>query len=390
MPFFSTVGVQAGWSKNHRHLSKKALQPSFLCEIADAIIIMNWSQLRAGKTTLVFMQVLLWSVFYLLLLLYTTHKWTNTWFGLLNGTIATVFYLLAAYGNASWLIPSFLKRGKTFLYFTVSIVFIAALVFTRMYLEYVILQPLHKTFYGLSWAHFSFDCITLLLAFLFGALLRVTLNYLALLKQKEELVSRQVASELNLLKAQVQPHFLFNTLNNIYSLSQSGSPHAPVMIAKLSDLMRYFIDDSPKDKIPLSTELEFIENYLELEQIRMLHPLHVDIQVDGEVKDIKIPPMLLMPFIENVFKHGVDKTEQNNVLEANLVARDGRLLYKVVNSLHGENGSCISKGFGLTNLRKRLELLYPGRFEMSARRQDHHFIAELQIPYDAHTLPDRG
>ena len=116
-------------------------------------------------------------------------------------------------------------------YFTVSIVFLGVLVISRMYLEYLILMPLHKTFYGFTWAHFSFDCITLLVAFLFGALMRVALNYLALLKQKEELVSRQVATELNLLKAQVQPHFLFNTLNNIYSLSQSGSAQAPAMIA---------------------------------------------------------------------------------------------------------------------------------------------------------------
>lgn len=351
---------------------------------------MKWSQLIGGRTALILMQVLLWTVFYLLLLLYTTHKWTNTLFGVLNASIATVFYLLASYGNASWLIPSFLKRGKVAAYFIISIVFLALLVAARMYLEYVALMPLHKTFYSFTWAHFSFDCITLLVAFLFGALLRVALNYLALLKQKEELVSRQVASELNLLKAQVQPHFLFNTLNNIYSLSQSGSPQAPAMIAKLSDLMRYFIDDSPKDKVPLSTELEFIENYLQLEQIRMRHPLRVNIQVDGNISDIKVPPMLLMPFIENVFKHGIDKTQQNNVLHANLHVRNGTLVYKVVNSLHGENGTCISKGFGLTNLRKRLELLYPGRFGMDTRKQDHHFIAELQIPYDAHTLPDRG
>lgn len=351
---------------------------------------MNWPQLRTGKTALVFMQVLLWTVFYLLLLLYTTHKWTNSLYGVLNGTIATVFYLLASYGNATWLIPSFLRRGKVLGYFIISIVFLGILVVSRMYLEYLILMPMHKTFYGFTWAHFSFDCITLMVAFLFGALMRVALNYLALLKQKEELVSRQVATELNLLKAQVQPHFLFNTLNNIYSLSQSGSAQAPEMIAKLSDLMRYFIDDSPKDKVPVATELEFIDNYLQLEQIRMLHPLHVNIEVDGNMSEVKIPPMLLIPFIENVFKHGIDKTQPNNELHANLRVCEGKLVYKVVNSLHGENGKCISKGFGLVNLRKRLELLYPGHFEMNTRKQDDHFIAELQIPYDAHTLPDRG
>ncbi|HEY0678420.1 MAG TPA: histidine kinase, partial [Chitinophagaceae bacterium] len=154
----------------------------------------------------------------------------------------------------------------------------------------------------------------------------------------------------------------------------------PAMIAKLSDLMRYFIDDSPKDKVPLTTELEFVNNYLELEQIRMLHPLRVNINIEGNISDVKVAPMLLMPFIENVFKHGIDKTEKTNFLQADINIQDGKLMYKVVNSLHNGNGAAISKGFGLVNLRKRLELIYPGQFQLDTKQQDHRFIAELQIP----------
>jgi hypothetical protein len=337
-------------------------------------------QLKAGKTSLVLMQVLLWAVFYLMLLLYTTHKWDYKLYGVLNASIATIFYLAAVYGNSSWLIPSFLKKGRTLAYYAAAIAFLLVLLVCRMYTEYFVLMPLHKTFYSFTWAHFAFDCITLLIAFLFGALMHVALHYMVLLKQKEELMGRQVAAELNLLKAQVQPHFLFNTLNNIYSLAQSGSRQTPAMIAKLSDLMRYFIDDSPKDKVPLSTELEFVNNYLELEQIRMLHPLHVKLHVDGNIADVKVAPMLLMPFIENVFKHGVDKTEKNNLLQANITISNGRLVYKVVNSLHCSNCNGEPKGFGLMNLRKRLELLYPGEFLLDTKKHDHQFVAELQIP----------
>lgn len=341
---------------------------------------MKWPQLKAGRTTRILVQVLLWTVFYLLLLLYTTHKWENAVYGVFNGTIATVFYLLAAYGNASWLMPQYLQKGKVRLYLALSLCFVALLIASRMYLEFLILMPLHKNFYGYSWAHFSFDTITLLIAFLFGALIRVALNYAVLLKQKEELVNRQVAAELNLLKAQVQPHFLFNTLNNIYSMAQSGSVQTPAMIAKLSELMRYFIDDSPKDKVPLATELDFINNYLELEQIRMLHRPQVDITVDGDIGAVQLAPMLLMPFIENVFKHGIDKTEKENVLNARLVIMEGKLNYTVTNTLHDENGRGISKGFGLMNLRKRLELLYPGSFTLHTGKQGNQFVAELQIP----------
>jgi uncharacterized membrane protein required for colicin V production len=344
------------------------------------LLPMKWLQFKAGKTTQVFMQVLLWAVFYLLLLLYTSHKWDRTLYGLLNATIATFFYLLAVYGNASWLIPSFLKKGKNLAYFSASVLFIGVLVICRMYIEYLLLMPLHKTFYSFQWAHFSFDCITLLIAFLFGALLRVALDHMTLLKQKDEMLGRQVAAELNLLKAQVQPHFLFNTLNNIYSLSQSGSAKAPAMIAKLSELMRYFIDDSPKDQVTLCTELSFVHNYLELEQIRMLHPLQVNIEVKGNIEEVKLAPMLLMPFIENVFKHGVDKTERQNMLHACLEVQEGRLKYKVVNTLHYPAVNGTGGGFGLVNLRKRLELLYPGKFSLHTRTEEQQFIAELQIP----------
>lgn len=341
---------------------------------------MKWLPVKAGKTALVFMQALLWAVFYLLLLLYTTHKWDYALYGVLNATISTGFYLAAAYGNSSWLIPSFMRKGRMAAYFLLSILFLGVLIVSRMYIEYVVLMPLHKAFYGFTWAHFSFDTITLLVSFLFGALLSVALNYLILLKQKEELMGRHAAAELNLLKAQVQPHFLFNTLNNIYSLSKSGSTKTPDMIARLSELMRYFIDDSPKDKVPLSTEMEFVHNYLDLEQLRMLHPLRLHISVEGDISNVRVPPMLLMPFVENVLKHGVDKTEKDNLLEATVAVREGRLSYKVVNSLHGENCTGISKGFGLTNLRKRLELLYPGSFQLTTAKHDHRFVAELQIP----------
>lgn len=332
---------------------------------------------KFNKITVIVIQCLLWVVFYLLLLMYTSHKWDHPLYGFMNASIATSSYVVAVYGNALWLLPRILQKGRVFLYVLFSLAFLIGIILLRMTAEAKVLMPLHKTFYTWQWAHFSFNAITILTAFLFGALLRVFLNYLQLVQQKKELQAKQSEAELNLLKAQVQPHFLFNTLNNIYSLAQSHSSKTPDMIAKLSELMRYFIDEAPKQQVPLATEMNFIRNYVELEQIRMLHPVCVNWNLDEKLLDANLPPMLLMPFVENVFKHGIDKLKVENRMEVMLREKEGSLFFKVQNST---GDVTTTRGSGLENLQKRLELLFPGRYTLRTEKQANEYIASLQIP----------
>ena len=209
--------------------------------------------------------------------------------------------------------------------------------------------------------------------------------HLNLLEVKKELQQKHAEAELDLLKAQVQPHFLFNTLNNIYSLAQSRSEKTAEMIAKLSELMRYFIEEAPKQLLPLSTELQFLRNYLDLEQIRMLHPVQVDWELDEKAGCETVPPMLLMPFIENVFKHGIDKLKNHNHVRIHLRGNKGQIVYCVSNLLLTENPR--REGSGLKNLKKRLELLYGDRFDLRSEKQNGYYIATLTIPSHAHNLP---
>jgi len=332
----------------------------------------------SGKLSVRLVQVLLWIVFYLLLLIYTSHKWSHPLFGFFNSTIATLSYIIAVYVHAFWLLPKLLHKNKNTAYFISSFLFIVSLVLLRMWIEKEVLLPIHQKFYAFQWSHASFTTITLLVAFLFGALLRVLFNYLNLLQVKKELQSRQAETELNLLKAQVQPHFLFNTLNNIYSLAQSRSEKTPEMIARLSELMRYFIDEAPRQQVMLSTDLSFIKNYSELEQIRMLNPVIIEWKIDETLLKKPVPPMLLMPFVENVFKHGIDKLRQDNSVTI-LLQSDGQwLVYRVSNPICDEVK--ISTGSGLLNLKKRLELLYPGHHTIQTKKENGQYIAELRIP----------
>jgi len=324
-------------------------------------------------------QAAVWVLFYIFLTLYAIQKWENPLFGVWSVSIATVTYLVAVYGNASWLIPRYYQGNKRSLYFLISSIFLAVLVVTRMFVEQQVLMPLHSTFYDWKLPHFSFVFITNFLAFMFGALLRITIDYIHLLRKQEEMRNQQLASELNLLKAQVQPHFLFNTLNNIYYLAYTKNDRTAEVVARLSDIMRYFVDEAPMEKVPLRTEIDFLQNYIELEQIRMLHKATLTFDPSGVNDSLLIPPMLMIPLVENIFKHGVDKAVSQNEVLITLEQHDGHLHFITRNSHHLQESNG-KGGVGLTNLRKRLTILFGNDFTLSTERTDHCYTAILKFP----------
>jgi len=186
-------------------------------------------------------------------------------------------------------------------------------------------------------------------------------------------------AELNLLKSQVQPHFLFNTLNNIYYEAYREAPRTAKLIERLSDIMRYFVDESPKDEVSVNTEIQFLENYIALEKIRIRHGIELNF-VHECAPDLRIPPMLLMTFVENIFKHGIDKSSSENKIEISLVQQKGSLIFKTKNLLHEKPGNDEPYGFGIKNLRKRLQLLYGEKFELRIITADNFFTAFLKVP----------
>jgi LytS/YehU family sensor histidine kinase len=305
-------------------------------------------------------------------------KWDHPAYSFWAATIATGFYFMAVYLNASWLIPRFYSLGKKWEYVGLSILGLGVLLMARMMAEYKILLPLHLNFYNWTLSHFSFVFITNFLAFAFGALMRVSIDYLALLGKQEEMKSRQLATELNLLKSQVQPHFLFNTLNNIYYLAYTRSERTPEVIAKLSDIMRYFVDEAPREKLPLAAEIKFLKNYIELEQIRMLHPVQVEFSIAAD-KSIAIPPMLLIPLVENIFKHGINKTIERNEVNMQLKLANGHLVFTTENTVHAAEAG-LQSGSGLTNLDKRLAILFGNDYILHTVNDKGTFKATLQFP----------
>lgn len=198
------------------------------------------------------------------------------------------------------------------------------------------------------------------------------------------ITNEKLAAELKLLKNQLHPHFFFNTLNNLYSLSLQKSELAPVMILKLSDLMRYTLDQADKEKVMLEEEITFIKNYVAIEEIRYKEKVTVNWDIDIDNPGVYIPPLILSTFIENAFKHAIATALTPASISIKLYKVKGWLHYTVNNSIPPKKnkGTVNNKpGLGLSNLQQRLDLIYKKNYIFKII-EDSSFTAYLSIPVD--------
>lgn len=186
-------------------------------------------------------------------------------------------------------------------------------------------------------------------------------------------------SELKLLKSQIHPHFLFNTLNNLYSLALEKSERTPDLIIRLADLLSYIIYEGNAEKVPLSKEVEFIKSYVELQRVRY-ESCDISMNINGETTNKVIAPMILHTFIENSFKHGADKDTGDPWIEITISTRDGSLHMSVVNSIKSySSGNSSKAGIGISNAIKRLELQYQGKHELIINKSDNMYAVNLRL-----------
>jgi two-component system, LytTR family, sensor kinase len=197
-----------------------------------------------------------------------------------------------------------------------------------------------------------------------------------LMKEREK---QYLETELNFLKAQIQPHFFFNTLNNLYSLTLKKSDLAPEIVLKLSGLMSYMLYESNTPKVSLSKEITYLQNYLDLEKLRFGQRLIVTFEIEGHIEEVNIPPMILILFLENSFKHGVKNNLNKIGIDISLKVEGGFLSFTVKNPVT-ENMSTGDTGIGLKNAKRRLELLYGNNYSLDLSERQNEFIVSLKMP----------
>ena len=196
-------------------------------------------------------------------------------------------------------------------------------------------------------------------------------------KKLEEMAKEKSETELSLLKQQINPHFFFNTLNNLYALSITKDKQTPEVILQLSELMRYTIYKGKEESVKLSEEVKYIEDYIQLQQIRLHKKLDFRFDKDLEDDSIEIPPLLFINLVENAFKHGIEPAEGDTFLHLSLSSNAKELTFSCVNSL--EEKVKKSDGTGLKNLRRRLDLRFPNRYELNVLEEQNKYRVNLSI-----------
>jgi len=200
-------------------------------------------------------------------------------------------------------------------------------------------------------------------------------------KKNKQLAEEKLEAELSFLRSQIHPHFLFNTLNNLYALTLIKSEKTPDVVLKLSGLLDYMIYKSNDKFVPLSKELEILESYIELERLRYNDRLDLECEVVGETDSYKIAPLILLPFIENSFKHGASNDRTNPKIRIKVEINDNCLKLQVVNSTLGnkKKDETLSEGIGLKNVKRRLELIYPDSHKLEIKSGEKQFEVNLSI-----------
>lgn len=197
--------------------------------------------------------------------------------------------------------------------------------------------------------------------------------------ENEELEKAKLKAELQLLQGQLQPHFLFNTLNNLYALVLQGSAHAAEVVIKLSALLHYMLTESRQGLIPVDREIDMLRHYIDLERIRFGERLDLQVHIEGQSGTSQIAPLILLPFVENAFKHGASEMLDPPWISLVIAQREGSLHMKLINGkTHHRNGKP-STGIGLSNVRRRLNLLYPGRHELRTQDHDESYLVNLHL-----------
>lgn len=298
-------------------------------------------------------------------------------FSVVNLILATtVFYM-----NGLWLFPAFFEKRRYGLYILFNLVALVLLSHIFFKLDVLLVRNfIIKEFPESMPSYFPYLRIFTLLisvnliSLIFSLIYKVRSQELT----EKQLSEEKLSTEVRLLKAQINPHFIFNSLNNIYSLAYSKSDQAPEAVLKLSEMLRYVYYDCSRDEVTLSAELDYIKNYIAFQQMKSPHTQNISLESEGVNEGFRIAPMLFIPFVENSFKYSKIEDQNDASVKIELQTEGDVLLFKIANT-HPENGHSPGSGMGIENVRNRLALTYPGKHELIIRDEVNLFEVEMKI-----------
>jgi two-component system, LytTR family, sensor kinase len=315
------------------------------------------------------------------------------WDNLLVNLISLFWFSLAVLINIYELIPRFLTKKQYGIYILSLIAILAICIWANAqslayFYAHIVDRPKPAQFFSSIGGYLVlFSEITLIMA--------ITMAYELLVQNHEkdqyfkELEKRNLESELSSLKSQINPHFLFNSLNSIYFLIKPDNTEARNTLVRFSDILKHQLYMINNDRIGLETEIESLKNYVALEEMRQSDSLELQWKATGDFAGKEIAPMLLLPFVENAFKHGRNTATGQYWINIDIAAENGALIFNCEN--YAENTPPANgvqdknRGLGLENVRRRLDLIYPNKYELTIAQPDHVFKVHLKVKLDENT-----
>ena len=333
--------------------------------------------------------IIFWAIYFLL----NTFRWGSYFddyiYSIQSNLIGFPIHITLCYLTIYVLMPKFIYKRKYSLFLLFLITSISMMVVLKFNLTYYFLNenvwPEGPEIVNTLTSDYVMDMmIGELYVITFVTAIKITMDWIKEHKISTDLEKAQLETQLLFLRSQVSPHFFFNTLNNIYSLSLEGSKRTPQVILKLSELMRYLIYETKEKRQDLKNEILCIQNYIELERIRYSDNLEVNMNISGDIEDKLIAPILLLSFVENAFKHGVNKSIGKIKVDIDFKVEAGFLNFKIVNAIpelsNKKNLIKNQGGIGLNNVKKRLKLGYKKEdYDISIDNSNQQFVVELKI-----------
>lgn len=345
------------------------------------------AEIQKKQTLQIVIHLIVWGIIFIFPLIFMYSEGERSLVRFMDFSVPLVFLMIVFYSNYLFFISRFLFQKKIWQFFAVNLILFTICLFLLnsikdyFFQEYFARMEIMKHLPPRSKMKniiFFRDTVSLIMTVGLAVAIRMTTQWYHLQSEQKELEKLHVESELNNLKHQLNPHFLFNTLNNIYSLISINQGNAQNAVHQLSNLIRYVLYETDQESVPLSKELNFMENYIQLMSLRL--PGHVTLSSEIMKPDdsIRIAPLLFISLVENAFKHGVDPVKASFISIRINKTEKGELLCQVDNSnvpkpANDKSGS----GIGLANLKKRLDLLYPSHYQLLIRESEDQYTSTL-------------
>ncbi|RAK70184.1 sensor histidine kinase [Hymenobacter edaphi] len=307
--------------------------------------------------------------------------------------------MLATYPLLYWLLPRLMRQRQFLAFLPLLAAWVAACalltMLTVLWFDLVVTPVLfherpHSAFHRGSYWSLNYTFFFTMLTAGIAVTVKITRQWEAQRRQRQQLWQLRLRTELQLLKAQLQPAFLFGTLRSLQRLTAAQAPESPGAVLHLAELLRYMLYEGPHDTVPLADEVAMMRRYVALEQLRLGHRVEVSLNFSGAFEDYAIEPLLLLPFLENAFRHGTAPALDCAWISIDLVARNRQLVLKVINSQLPDAAGW-TEGAGLRRVRQRLEHHYAGQYRLQVLPEPDTFLIILQLPLTprAQSVPGR-